>query len=1026
MSQRFYTEREKLLDDFFLWELPGRGIQVWGLPVFPEPQFQPFRGHWLPVSPAPQIEIPPPLLVRFFDNIVDAFTDSPKTPVAVPPVIDATPILPDKSFFDFTHRKIIELEITLPQAETISRDLCEQFLLGLSFCRHPVSFEVVGTAGSIHIQFAVDEADAALIQQQLSAHFPSVCITKNDRLLADLLLGPEEPFGGFAEFRLAHEFMRPLATVRNLTADPLVGITGALAGLREKEVGVFQVIFQPVKHPWAESMLRAVTWEDGSPFLDSTLVAQTRQKTSRPLFATAIRVLGQSSSVERGEEIARGLAAALSAFSEPSSNELVTLENLELEFLEMCGDVIRRRIRHSGMILNSDEIVSLVHPPSPSVKTSKLRRETEKTKAAPAIACGHRLILGSNESDGETNSVTLSSDHRVRHMHVLGASGTGKSTFLLNLIRQDIENGEGLALLDPHGDLVDAVLADIPESRIDDVILIDPSDAEFPVGFNILSAHSELEKNLLASDLIAVFQRLSTSWGDQMNSVFANAILAFLESERGGTLADLRRFLVEKEFRADFLTTVKDPEVVYYWTKQYPLLKGVPQAPLLTRLDTFLRPKPIRYMVSQHANRINFAEIMDERKIFLAKLAQGAIGEENAYLLGTLLVSKFHQLAIGRQQLEEAQRQYFWCYIDECHHFVTPSMASILSGARKYRLGLVLAHQELSQLQHCSDVASAIVTNPYTRICFRLGSEDARKFSDEFSFFDAKDLQNLGIGEAIGRIERSDFDFNLAVPFREKRDPNEALRRRQEVITASRRKYAMPRAEVETILKSVITTKPDVDNKPPPTAPPIAPAVSEPPKPPPIPKTTVSGEKEMVTAPSKAEPPRDLGRGGAQHKAIQLRIKHAAEELGFRSVIERPILDGQGSVDLWLERDGQGIACEISVTTTIDHEVGNVAKCLKAGVPNVAVICVDESRLRKIASAVLGSLGAESAGRVEYFEPDQFIANLKTLPVETPTEQTRVSRGYKVKRVVSEFSEAKRKEREAAAIRAIADSMRKR
>jgi hypothetical protein len=184
--------------------------------------------------------------------------------------------------------------------------------------------------------------------------------------------------------------------------------------------------------------------------------------------------------------------------------------------------------------------------------------------------------------------------------------------------------------------------------------------------------------------------------------------------------------------------------------------------------------------------------------------------------------------------------------------------------------------------------------------------------------------------------------------------------------------------------------------------------------------------KEKVEADAiKHEPPRDLGRGGAQHQAIQQRIKQAAEELGFRSVIEKPVLDGQGSVDLWLERPGQTIACEISISTTIDHEVRNVAKCLKAGVPKVMVICLDDERLRKISNAVSGSLGSELAARVEYFQPNQFIAYLKTIPAEIPKEQTTVRRGYKIKRVITEISTEQQKEKEASAIRAIADFMRK-
>ena len=211
------------------------------------------------------------------------------------------------------------------------------------------------------------------------------------------------------------------------------------------------------------------------------------------------------------------------------------------------------------------------HLPSPSVRAEKLKRQDKKTKAAPALALGHKLVLGENTHGGKTVRVTQSSEHRLRHTYVVGASGTGKSTLLLDMITQDIAHGEGIAVLDPHGDLIDQVVGHIPEERARDVILFDPSDEAYPVGFNILSAHSELERNLLASDLVAVFKRLSTSWGDQMTAVFGNAILAFLESDQGGTLADLRRFLVETDFRKSFLRTVRDAEVVYYWEKEFPL-----------------------------------------------------------------------------------------------------------------------------------------------------------------------------------------------------------------------------------------------------------------------------------------------------------------------------------------------------------------------------------------------------------------------------------------------------------------------
>jgi hypothetical protein len=328
------------------------------------------------------------------------------------------------------------------------------------------------------------------------------------------------------------------------------------------------------------------------------------------------------------------------------------------------------------------------------------------------------------------------------------------------------------------------------------------------------------------------------------------------------------------------------------------------------------------------------------------------------------------------------------------------------------------------------------MSHPYTRIVFRVGDDDAKKLAEGFSYFESKDLRNLETGQAVCLVERSDFDFNLTIPLPEKQDEAEATTRRQEVITVSREKYGTARADVETMLAKSRASAPTVE---PPSSPPTK-HVAEVLKDAEVPKAVVPLPVVEIPPPvvaeiprSKAEPPavkhepsRDLGRGGAQHQAIQKRIKEAAEGLGFRSVIEKPVLDGQGSVDLWLERTDQAIACEISISTTIDHEVGNVAKCLKAGVPKVAVICLDEERLRKVASAVSGSLGAESAAQVEYFQPDQFIAHLRALLPSTSQPTETKYAGYKVKRSAPKLSAQEQKQKEDIANRIIAETMRKR
>jgi hypothetical protein len=378
---------------------------------------------------------------------------------------------------------------------------------------------------------------------------------------------------------------------------------------------------------------------------------------------------------------------------------------------------------------------------------------------------------------------------------------------------------------------------------------VDPSDVGFPIGFNILQAHSEQEKNLLASDLVSVFRRLSTSWGDQMNTVLQNAILVFLESNRGGTLLDLQRFLLDSAFQAEFLQTVQDPLLVDFWEKVFPKLPGGRSvAPVLTRLQDFFNRKPLRNMVSQRDNKLDFAEIMDNRKIFLAKLSEGLCGEENSYLLGTLLVSKFQQLAMSRQAQAASARRDFWLYVDEFDHFITPSMAQILNGARKYRLGLTLAHQQLHQLQSDPKVASAVMTQPCTRIVFRVGDDDAKKLGEGFSFFDAKSLTTLEKFHAIVCVERSDFDFNLAL--RKPEFLEDAAERKEAVIAASRAKYASPRAHVEAALLASLRgegkkPEPPESGEPPAPKPPQSPKPTAPPigtAQPIIPKETAKSE----------------------------------------------------------------------------------------------------------------------------------------------------------------------------------------
>ncbi len=729
------------------------------------------------------------------------------------------------------------------------------------------------------------------------------------------------------------------------------------------------MLFHATRNEWANNALWATTDYVGNSVFDNApqMAAHVGQKISQPLFAAVIRVGAIAYNETRSWELAKRLGTALITVfthtANASGNELIPLSNDGYDETDHEEDLLLRQSRRSGMILNCTELLSLAHMPAASLRSEKFQTETKITKAAPAMAVrtgeGRFVCLGENIHEGKTQSVSLSNEQRSKHIHIIGSTGSGKSTFLLNMIRQDLDIGNGFCVLDPHGDLIDEIVANVPESRLNDVILLDPSDAEYPIGFNILRANSELEKTLLSSDLIATFRRMSTSWGDVMDSVLANTILAFVESSRGGTLFDLKRFLVEKGFRNEFLQTVRDDTIRYFWENEFPLIGGKASSSILIRLDAFLRQKLIRNIVCQKQTKLDFRKVMDGRKVLLIKLSQGLIGEENAYLLGTLLISKLYQTALSRQ--DSTDRPFFACYLDEFHHFITPSMENVLSGARKYNLGLALAHQEFRQLQSRSqEVASSVLSNCYTRVCFRLGDADAEKFAGGFSAVDSKALQSLGVGEAVARIERSEYDFNLTTSRPEKIPSAIAEHRKQTIVHRTRHEYATHMTKIETSIETVLP-QPNVST-----------SLTE--------ETSLPLQSESKTAATDSVPVQEShGKGGQHHRELQGVIKRIGESYDFNVAIEKYVLDGSGSVDVSLEKEGLKIACEVSVTSPTDYETKNILKCLAAGYDHVCVIVSNQKKILALKVHVRSNIPIDLQSKVKVFSLTQFLGFLREL-----------------------------------------------
>jgi hypothetical protein len=491
-----------LTEGFYAWEVRGRGWDVYDFPVALEP---PFRPVWVARELAPGViddgRRPTPVS-RIAEAIHRLFVPEKRSSDAARPVelcLEPAEPDPELAVCDVDY---VEFTLAVPGDALIGHEAAARLLLSLSHATRPISFEVIGTEQATRIQLACAEADGPLCRESIEAFFPGCLVRRGSSYLYETLTEGEDRYAAVVDFGLSEEFMRPLKSSGSFAVDPLIEACAAMSGLGDHEVGLLQVLFAPVRNPWAREILHAVSDGRGGCFFSDApeMLALARSKVSTPLFAAVIRVSGVAKDLDRCEYITRRLGACLTQFARPGSNEFIPLADDDYPLEQHRSDVLDRATQRTGSILSLDELVSLVHLPSASVQAPHLVRPTGRTKRAPQISEGHELILGQNIHADEAIPVTLSSEQRSRHMYVLGASGTGKSTFLQSLVMQDIEAGAGLAVLDPHGDLIDEILGRIPEERISDVVVFDPSDEDYPVPFNVLGAASEAEKNLLSSD----------------------------------------------------------------------------------------------------------------------------------------------------------------------------------------------------------------------------------------------------------------------------------------------------------------------------------------------------------------------------------------------------------------------------------------------------------------------------------------------------------------------------------------------
>ena len=394
---------------------------------------------------------------------------------------------------------------------------------------------------------------------------------------------------------------------------------------------------------------------------------------------------------------------------------------------------------------------------------------------------------------------------RRQHMYVIGKTGTGKTVLLHNLAVQDIMNGEGICVVDPHGEFVESLVEKIPEERLKDVIYFNPADTDFHLGFNVLELPDPKYKHLVASGLMAIFTKIwANVWSARMEYIMNNAILALLETP-GTTLLGITRILVDKDYRQSIVNNVKDPVVKAFWINEYESwrdqFRNEAIAPIQNKVGQFLSTSLIRNVVGQSKSTIDIFDIMNNKKIFLVNVSKGRIGEDNSALLGAMIITKIQLSAMERVRIPEEERQDFYLYVDEFQNFATDSFAGILSESRKYRLNLTLAHQYIGQLvtNVSTEVRDAVFGNVGTMLIFRIGAADAEflenEFAPEFAPEDIVNLPNYSIYLKLMVDGMTSRPFSAATlpPFK----ISVSSVTSEKVIETSRELYARPRDVIE-------------------------------------------------------------------------------------------------------------------------------------------------------------------------------------------------------------------------------------
>lgn len=640
--------------------------------------------------------------------------------------------------------------------------------------------------------------------------------------------------------KLAKSLILPLKSPLEFSLDPLLSVFSELSKLaKEGEGAAIQLILKKSKRNIKGEIQRVINnLKQGVP-LERALIGKVSQfsssslppltteqqelislldrRISKQFFDVNLRIVTSAPSKERAEQILSQLENTLSQFNSPKFNQLVFKRVSGRKAIRFFYNFSFRIFQEKeSFSLSSEDLSLLFHFPLPSLELQKVKWLKTKSIPAPINLPTEGIIIGKNIYHGEERIVRIMREDRRRHFYIIGQTGTGKSGLIQEMIRQDIENGEGVALIDPHGDLAERVLGLIPEERLEDVVFFDPADPERAIGLNMLEFDPTFpeSRTFIVNELLEIFEKLYNLkalgfGGPVFEQYMRNALLLVMEDpESGSTLIEVPRVLADASFRARKLSFCKNIVVKNFWELEAEKAGGEAAlsnlVPYITsKLNLFIANDLVRPIIGQEKSTIDFKKIMNEGKIFIANLAKGKLGELNSYLLGMIIVGKILISAFSRVNLPEEERRDFYLYIDEFHSVTTNTIASALAEARKFRLNLILAHQFIGQLNE--ETKKAIFGNVGSILAFRVGPDDAKYLSLQFGpAFSENDLVNFdnfhgAIKILIQGVSSSPFSILTFPPKKE----NPKIREKAKFL--SREKYSRKREEVEREIYEKLT-----------------------------------------------------------------------------------------------------------------------------------------------------------------------------------------------------------------------------